>query len=182
MRKHRRHFGENAEKMVAESSTPSATDLETRQYLRAWVSVGAGASSLGSEFILDYWAVPMHFSADQTNQWHLDAAAVVRSSEQAHVRLRRQGFASTSVSDHRATAYNNGGAAIEVILSRCRADGGEIECLATHFELALGPTGWGIVGIQTSSWPLRKRSSTADSAAVAAVGRFPRGTPHHGRR
>jgi hypothetical protein len=130
------------------------TDEVTRwffeDYLHTWVSVGAGTSPLGPEFILDYWSVPMHYSADQTNQWLLDAPAVVRLSEQTQVRLRGQGLASTAVPDHRVTVYNGGGAAIEAILSRRRTDGSEIERLAAHFELALGPAGWRMVGIQTA--------------------------------
>jgi hypothetical protein len=142
-------------------------DLVTRwffdEYMHAWVTVGAGASSLGPEFILDYWAVPMHYSADQTNQWLLDAAAVVRFSEQAHIRFRGQGLPPRPFPNHRATVYNSGGAAIEAILLRCRADGSEIERLAAHFELALGPTGWRMVGIQTAQ-------TVADSLTTAWPG------------
>jgi hypothetical protein len=119
-------------------------------YLHTWIGLGAGTIALGPEFILDYWAVPMHYSADQTNQWLLDASAVVRFYEQTHVRLRGQGFASTAVPDHEVTVYNGGGAAIEVILSHCRADGSEIERQAAHFELARGPAGWRMVGIQST--------------------------------
>jgi hypothetical protein len=46
--------------------------------------------------------------------------------------------------------YNDTGAAIEVIWSRRRADGSEIEGPATHFELGRGPAGWRVVGIQTA--------------------------------
>ena len=140
--------------MIDPSVPPRIPDEVTRwffeDYLRTWIGVGAGTIALGPEFILDYWSVPMHYSADQTNQWLLDAAAVVRFSEQAHIRLREQGFASTAVPDHEVTVYNSGGAAIEVILSRCRADGSEIERQAAHFELARGPAGWRMVGIQST--------------------------------
>ena len=78
------------------------------------------------------------------------AAEVVRFSEQAHIRLRGQGFASTAVPDHEVTVYNGSGAAIDVILSRCRADGSEIERQAAHFELARGPAGWRMIGIQST--------------------------------
>jgi hypothetical protein len=44
--------------------------------------------------------------------------------------------------------YHRDGAAVEVIWSRRRADDSEIERLAAHFELARGPEGWRIVGIQ----------------------------------
>jgi hypothetical protein len=119
-------------------------------YLHTWIGVGAGTIALGPEFILDYWSVPMHYSADQTNQWLLNATEVVRFSEQTHVRLREQGFASTTVPDHEVTVYHSSGAAIEVILSRCRADGSEIERQAAHFELARGPAGWRMIGIQST--------------------------------
>jgi hypothetical protein len=119
-------------------------------YLHTWIGVGTGAIALGPEFILDYWSVPMHYSADQTSQWLLDAPAVVRFSEQTHIRLRGQGFTTTTVPDHEVTVYNGSGAAIEAILSRCRADGSEVERQAAHFELARGSAGWRMVGIQST--------------------------------
>jgi hypothetical protein len=47
--------------------------------------------------------------------------------------------------------YHDDGAAIEVIWSRQRADGTEIERIAAHFEVARGSRGWRIVGIQAVS-------------------------------
>jgi hypothetical protein len=119
-------------------------------YLHTWIGVGAGTIALASEFILDYWSVPLHYTAELTNQWLLNAAEVVQFSAQAHVRLRGQGFASTIVPDHEVTVYNGSGAAIGAILSRCRADGSEIERQAAHFELARGPAGWRVIGIQST--------------------------------
>jgi hypothetical protein len=119
-------------------------------YLHTWIGVGTGTIALGPEFILDYWSVPLHYSADQTNQWLLNAAAVVRFSEQTHIRLRGQGFAATVVPDHEVTVYHNRGAAIEVISSRCRADGSEIERQATHFELARESARWRMICIQST--------------------------------
>ena len=47
--------------------------------------------------------------------------------------------------------YHDDGAAIEVIWSRQRADGTEIEKVAAHFEVARGPQGWRILSIQAVS-------------------------------
>jgi hypothetical protein len=129
-------------------------------YLPTWVAVGTGTIARGPEFILDYWSVPLHYTSDQTTQWLLNTAQVVRVSAQTHDRLRGQGFATTAVPDHRVTVYNQNGAAIEAILSRCRADGSEIECQAAHFELARGHAGWRMVGIQSTR-------SAADSLNTA---------------
>jgi hypothetical protein len=54
------------------------------------------------------------------------------------------------VPDQKVTVYHNNGAAVEVIWSRRRSNGTEIERLAVHFEVARGPAGWRIVGIQVA--------------------------------
>jgi hypothetical protein len=64
------------------------------------------------------------------------------------------------VPDQKVTAYHANGAAIEVIWSRQRADGTEIERVAAHFEVARGPHGWRIVGVQAAS-------TTSDSLKTA---------------
>lgn len=134
-------------------------------YLATWVGVGAGMIARGPEFILDYWGVPLHYSTDHESEWLLDASAVVVLLEQTHARLRAQGYAYTAVPDHKVSVYNDAGAAIEVIWSRCRADDSEIGRLAAHFELGRGPAGWRVVGIQTAltaaesldvAWPAAK--------------------------
>ena len=50
--------------------------------------------------------------------------------------------------DHKVIIDHSRGAAIEVIWSRCRADGSEIERLAVHFEVAREFSGWRVVTIQ----------------------------------
>jgi hypothetical protein len=56
--------------------------------------------------------------------------------------------------------YSEVGAAIEVIWSRCRTDGSEIERVAAHFELSRSHVGWRIVGVQSIS-------TTADTLSAA---------------
>jgi hypothetical protein len=68
--------------------------------------------------------------------------------EELQTRLRAEGYADTPVPDRRVRAYHDNGAAIEVIWSRSRADGTEIERLAAHFEITRGPAGWRIISIQ----------------------------------
>ncbi|MCW2654331.1 MAG: hypothetical protein QOE41_3366 [Mycobacterium sp.] len=119
-------------------------------YLPLWVGVGSGTIAEGTEFILDYWGVPLHHWTPDGSDWLLDGAAVVGLLQRNYRRLRAQGYAYTAVPDRRVTIYHRAGAAIEVIWSRCRADDSEIERLAVHFEVARGPAGWRAVGIQTA--------------------------------
>jgi hypothetical protein len=142
-------------------------------YLATWVGVGARTIARGPEFILDYWGVPLHYSSDEEREWFLDAPAVVAFLEQLQTRLRRQGYAYTAVPDRRVHVYHDAGAVIEVIWSRRRADHTEIERLAAHFEVARGPAGWRMVGIQAAptaadaldaAWARR-----ADQGAVASL-------------
>jgi glyoxylase-like metal-dependent hydrolase (beta-lactamase superfamily II) len=117
-------------------------------YLATWIGVGAGTIARGPDFILDYWSAPLHWSDDQGSRWLLEPADVVAVLEQLQTRLRAEGYADTPVPDRRVRAYHDNGAAIEVIWSRSRADGTEIERLAAHFEITRGPAGWRIIGIQ----------------------------------
>ncbi len=119
-------------------------------YLTTWIGVGAGTIQRGPEFILDYWSAPLNWSDDQGSRWILDPADVVAVLQQLHSRLRNEGYAHTAVPDQKVTVYHDNGAAIEVIWSRQRADGTEIERLAAHFEVARGPHGWRILGVQAA--------------------------------
>jgi hypothetical protein len=65
-------------------------------------------------------------------------------------RLNGDGYAYTSVPDQKVSVYHDNGAAIEVIWSRRRGDGTEIERIAAHFEVARGPKGWRVISIQAA--------------------------------
>jgi glyoxylase-like metal-dependent hydrolase (beta-lactamase superfamily II) len=119
-------------------------------YLTTWIGVGAGAIARGPEFILDYWSAPLNWSDDQSSRWLLDTPSVVELLDALQTRLRAEGYADTAVPDRRVTVYHDNGAAIEVIWSRLRTDGTEIERLAAHFEVARGPEGWRIISIQAT--------------------------------
>ncbi|HZN84986.1 MAG TPA: MBL fold metallo-hydrolase [Mycobacterium sp.] len=119
-------------------------------YLTTWIGVGAGMIARGPEFILDYWSAPLNWSDDQSSRWLLDTPSVVGLLDALQTRLRAEGYADTAVPDRRVTVYHDNGAAIEVIWSRLRADGTEIERLAAHFEVARGPEGWRIISIQAT--------------------------------
>jgi hypothetical protein len=120
------------------------------RYLPAWVGVGNGTSDLHPEFILEYWGVPMHHCMPNLSVWLMDAAAVVDFLKRRHRDLRAMGYSYTAVPDRKLIVYHSRGAAIEVIWSRCRADGSEIERLAVHFEIARELGGWRIVAIQAA--------------------------------
>jgi len=136
---------------TARSVVDEVTSWFFDDYLATWIAVGAGTIQRGPEFILDYWSAPLHWSDEDVNRWFLDGPDVVGSLQQLHGRLRDAGYAHTAVPDWRVRAYHDDGAAIEVIWSRQRADGSEIERIAVHFEVARGSEGWRIVGIQAVS-------------------------------
>jgi len=119
-------------------------------YLPTWVGVGAGTIARGPEFILDYWAVPLHWSDGQGSRWVPDVPAVVALLQEMQTRLRGEDYAYTALPDRKVTVYHNDGAAVEVIWSRRRGDGTEIERLAAHFEVARGQAGWRVIGIQAT--------------------------------
>ncbi|MFJ2187008.1 alpha/beta fold hydrolase [Kitasatospora sp. NPDC087861] len=148
-------------------------------YLPTWVGVGSGAIPRGPEFILDYWAVPLHHSSPASREWLLDSEAVIGLLESNQAPLKAQGYSYTAVPDRRVTVYHDAGAAIEAIWSRRRSDGSEIERLAVHFEIARESAGWRIVGIQyapttadsldaAGSWLSRMRH--CESACVPGAG------------
>jgi glyoxylase-like metal-dependent hydrolase (beta-lactamase superfamily II) len=138
--------------LSAETNGSSIRDEVARwffdDYLATWIGVGAGTIARGPEFILDYWAAPLHWADDQGSRWIMDPPDVVAVLQQLQIRLRGEGYAHTAVPDHKVTVYHDNGAAVEVIWSRQRSDGTEIERLAAHFEVARGPAGWRIVGLQ----------------------------------
>ena len=140
--------------LSGQPSTSSVRDEVSRwffdDYLSIWIGVGAGTIAREPEFILDYWGVPLHWSDDQGSQWFLDAPAVVALLEELQARLRGDGYAYTAVPDQKVTVYHDNGAAIEVIWSRRRTDGTEIERVAAHFEVARGQAGWRVISIQAT--------------------------------
>jgi hypothetical protein len=80
----------------------------------------------------------------------MDAPEVVEVLAQLQTRLRGEDFAYTAVPDQKVTVYHDNGAAIDVIWSRRRSNGTEIERLAAHFEVSRGPAGWRVIGIQAA--------------------------------
>jgi hypothetical protein len=148
------------ETQLATSVREDVTSWLFDDYLPTWVGVAAGTIARGPEFILDYWGTPLHFSTDQGGQWFLDGSAVVRFLEDIQSRLQAQGYSYTDVPDYKVSVYNKAGAAIDVIWSRRRTDGTEIERVAVHFEVSRGQAGWRIVGIQQSATAADTLSAT----------------------
>ena len=119
-------------------------------YLPTFVGVGTGTIARGPEFILDYWSAPLHWSDDQGSRWIMDAPTVAGLLRQMQNRLHTDDYAYTALPDHHVKVYHDNGAAVEVIWSRRRSNGAEIERLAAHFEVARGPAGWRVVGIHAT--------------------------------
>ena len=64
--------------------------------------------------------------------------------------LKIAGFTHTDVPDSRVTAYSSRAAGIDVIMSRCDANGTEIERLAVHFEVLRDDSHtWRIIAISS---------------------------------
>src|ERR1700742_4422032 len=131
------------------------SDIETEvtawffdDYLPTWIGVGNGTIGRGTEFILDYWGAPLSWSGPTASGWSLDGPAVIDFLEATHNRLKDNGYTTTVVPDRTVRVYHRGGAAIEVIWSRRRADDTEIERVAVHFEVNRTADGWRVVGIQ----------------------------------
>jgi hypothetical protein len=131
-----------------ETVTAEVTEWFFGDYLPTWVGVGNGAIDAGPGFILNYWGVPLYDYRPDGGQWALDGDGVTAFLNKTHTRLKANGYAYTEVVDRAVRAYHRNGAAIEVIWSRRRADGGEIERLAVHFEVIRTDNGWRIAGIQ----------------------------------
>src|ERR1700730_14040711 len=75
-------------------------------YLPTWVGVAAGTIARGPEFILDYWAAPLHYSTEQGGQWFHDGPAVVQFLEDMQSRLSAQGYGHTDVPDQKVIVYS----------------------------------------------------------------------------
>ena len=93
-----------------------------------------GPSTLDPEFILGDWSVPLYEYHPDGGQWALDADGVVGLLNKTHTRMKANGYAYTDVVDRAVRAYHRNGAATEVIWSRRRADGSEIERLGSAFR------------------------------------------------
>ncbi|MDM0118375.1 DUF6841 family protein [Variovorax arabinosiphilus] len=119
-------------------------------YLMTWVNAGAGLSQDTSSFISNYWGHPLHVCSDAVQEHKLQADDVVLFLDQMHKRLKGSGYRSTKVLDRRVKVYNRRGAGIEVIWSRRREDGSEIERIAVHFEVSKLESTWRVASIQST--------------------------------
>ena len=137
---------------MSDNETETVTDEVAEwffdDYLPTWVSVGNGTIDTGPGFILNYWGVPLYDYHPDGGQWALDGDGVIGLLNKTQTRMKANGYAYTDVVDRAVRAYHRNGAAIEVIWSRRRADGSEIERLAVHFEVIRTEYGWRIAGIQ----------------------------------
>ena len=68
-----------------------------------------------------------------------------------HAPLLESGYSHTVVAAHRVFVYNVVGAAVEVLWSRRRPAGSELQCWAAHFGVAKTSDGWRVGGIQSTA-------------------------------
>jgi hypothetical protein len=133
---------------ILEDTLSEVTRWFFDDYLSRYISVVGGTSQEGPEFILDYWACPLHVSAPRMNRWLSEPQEVAGELARTQARLRQASYTHTAALDSRVTVFYPGGAAIEVIWSR-RAGQTEIERLAVHFQAVRNREGWRVIGIQT---------------------------------
>jgi hypothetical protein len=141
------------------------------EYLSKWVSIGASGSDDLSE-ILHYWGVPMHAASVHMNQWLLTPEAVMGLLAANYAPLKATGYSHTAVLDAAIRAYNDNAASVDVIWSRRRADGSEIERIAGHFEIHRTDQGWRVISLASKAttetslseaWPPAARPTAATS-------------------
>ena len=104
-------------RMTLSSVNDEVTQWFSDDYMSTWIGVVSGVIARGTDFILDYWSVPLHYTAGPTAQWLLEATQVIAVSAQTQGRLHEQGFATTTIPDYSVKVYNQAGAAIEAIMS-----------------------------------------------------------------
>ncbi|BCN40388.1 hypothetical protein ALDI51_37070 [Alicycliphilus denitrificans] len=119
-------------------------------YLPAWITAGAGTSGDDSSFIAKYWGHPLHISSDAFCGCKQTGQEVVDFLHAMHVRLRGEGYTHTLVPDKRVKVLSRRGGCIEVIWSRCRADGSEIERILVHFHVVKREMGWRVLAYQST--------------------------------
>ena len=156
-------------------------------YLNRYISVVSGTCEEGPEFILDYWACPVHVSSPRTNRRLSEPRDAAGMLAETQARLRGAGYTHTEVLDSRLTVFHPGGAAIEVIWSR-RAAQTKIERLAVHFQAVRSGEGWRAIAIQELDtaaqsldevWPVHRGQHrdlgppTAHASSIRRTGRRP---------
>ena len=116
------------------------------EYLPKWVSIG-GSTAADPSGILKFWGVPMHAASIHLTKWLDTPKAVLGLLAANHGPLKALGYARTCVLDRRITVYNDDAASIDVIWSRRRADGAEVQRLAVHFEARRSEDGWRVISL-----------------------------------
>jgi hypothetical protein len=71
-------------RMTLSSVSDEVTQWFFDDYMSTWIGVVSGVIARGTDFILDYWSVPLHYTAGSTAQWPLEATQVVAVSAQTH--------------------------------------------------------------------------------------------------
>ncbi len=119
-------------------------------YLPTWVAAGASTAGEDSSFIAQYWGSPLHISSDGYCGCKHTSQEVVDFLKAMHMRLRGEGYTHTEVPDKRVKVLSRRGGCIEVIWSRQRADGSEIERILVHFHVVKTDDGWRVLAYQST--------------------------------
>ncbi|SDQ13582.1 hypothetical protein SAMN02800687_0501 [Curtobacterium sp. UNCCL20] len=133
---------------ISHTTRPTAelTEWFFDDYLPAWT--GAALRD-DPAFIGAYWASPLWVGDDHGAATLMpDDNAVRQWAAGTFARLRDSGYARTEVLDRRVVAHTTNGGTVEVLWSRVRHDGTEIERLAVHFTVMRTQAGIRAVAIQ----------------------------------
>ncbi len=113
------------------------------QYFVDFIAIGAGKIDL--DRILTYWGAPIHMSGPTYAKWITSPEDVVRFLKDMQGVLKQAGYSHTEVVDKKITIYSENASRIETIMSRCRADGTEMDRAAIAFEVRRTGAGWIII-------------------------------------
>ena len=114
-------------------------------YLSTWVAIGSNQKPLDTA--LEYWGVPMHVASVLQTKWLQTPTEVLAQIEASQAPLKAKGYDHTVVLDSEITVFNPTGACVDALWSRRRADGQELQRVASHFEVHRTNDGWRVVAL-----------------------------------
>src|ERR1700737_1727335 len=79
-------------RMTLSSVNDEVTQWFFDDYMSTWIGVVSGVIARGTDFILDYWSVPLHYTAGSTAQWLVEAGPGVAGSAASQSRGGQKRF------------------------------------------------------------------------------------------
>ena len=113
------------------------------EYFDAFISISA--NKMEPDQILRYWGVPLHTSSPKHSKWLRSSEEVVGVLREMQGLLREIGYTHTVALDKATTIYSENASRVDVIMSRRRRNGVEIDRAAVSFELRRADACWIII-------------------------------------